>query len=552
MKIIDYFNQSPDELSLEKRIKKAGSLILMGSMLIPVGLGVLSQEVNAMPYVQKKQEQKIKKEDQKKKKKDNWFQRRIKAWADILGIETEYPNPETYMTKEKYEEMQKQKEQRRAERAKKLVIADKHTLNPPDFDVLNRRGKVHQEYRHVTFDQSKGKKNEIVVEIPEGGKIRLVEPQKTLDGYVADIIVYKNGLKLGGKAFYDKFDFERFKVKPGTQGDFSIQLEKGEHVPKKAGMRLRYRIVRAEPMPELPGPIDLGPAIDWPEPVFPEEEPKPVFAEEKEEKKKSNSRIYLGVGIEDINDVDTPTDPQFRFWSGEIDVHMSLDEKALVHFNTIYNNHSNIFNNLWKENIDIINLRAGGIYSVAPLALGAEVSYSNVSQSNTDIWSALSHPLIKYNNNDLLFLGKAGFASKFGKDAFALLALGGAHNQSQTLEDNVTWADFKILTQSDWNYVYGGEAFIDLGRDSDSRFALFIGGKLLFFRPIDKIAECSIKPELIDGTSYNLKVIGAVKLFKNFKLGVGGVFGKDVFNYVGDYREEQKRSGIKVFGLYNF
>ena len=86
----------------------------------------------------------------------------------------------------------------------------KHVLQPVDFDVLDQYRRVFAQYRNVTYAQSKN----LTVDVPENGEIVLKNIQR-FEGFEEDLLVYDNGLVVGGHAFRNKFDFEGTGFKPG-------------------------------------------------------------------------------------------------------------------------------------------------------------------------------------------------------------------------------------------------------------------------------------------------------------------------------------------------
>jgi hypothetical protein len=136
MKTTDYFNlPSKGESNLEKKVKKASSIILASTILVPTSLGLLSQNTYAQSSETGKQEHKISIEEQKKK--EGFFKRLAKGTKYILGIEDE-KNPSEYYT----------------------------------VQVLDRNGKIVQEYKHID-DQSKlSLKN-----IPSDGMVKFIPEQ---------------------------------------------------------------------------------------------------------------------------------------------------------------------------------------------------------------------------------------------------------------------------------------------------------------------------------------------------------------------------------------
>ncbi len=134
--MIDYFNlSSKGESNLEKKVKKATSLLLAGSILVPASLGLLSQNTYAFPGETGKQEHRISIEEQKKK--EGFFQRLAKGTKYILGIEDE-KNPSEFYT----------------------------------VQVLDKNGKVVNEYKHVD-DRTK-----INLNVPKEGMVKFVPEQK--------------------------------------------------------------------------------------------------------------------------------------------------------------------------------------------------------------------------------------------------------------------------------------------------------------------------------------------------------------------------------------
>jgi hypothetical protein len=439
----------------------------------------------------------------------------------------------------------------RAERdkTKKEVAAKKYSLQPFNIDVLDSEGYLFQSYKNITYEQAK----QLVIKVPENGYIELVNPQK-IPQHIVDMMIYKNGKKLsddsGNDIFRKRIDTLEVGLKVGDEDQLFVCDE-----PHKlnSSIGLRYKVIAASRPESIPEPEDERTQVA-PEPVQPQPlQPEPAQQPQPAPVKTDISRIIVGGGIEDLHNKSINLDPDYRFKTFEANAHFSFaNEKAFAHLNAMYNNLNNIFNSLWQENINIVNLRAGGIYNLKPLAVGAEISKSSVSQVNTDVWSPTSNPFFKYNNSDLLILGKAGLSTNFSKNAAAILVMGGVHNQSQTTEDNRQYAEFALLNQNDWNYVYGGETFIDIGRDGNSTFSLYAGGSVLYFRPLNRIVEDGAKPELMDGKTINFKVLAAVKLAKNVKLGGGVTYSTADFNYKGKASESQSRSAIKLYLSYNF
>lgn len=446
-----------------------------------------------------------------------------------------------------FDDYSKKKSKKPVAQAPKSV--PKYTLKPFNIDVLDSEGNLFESYKNITYEQAK----QLVIKVPENGYIELVNPQK-IPQHIVDMMIYKNGKKLsdisGNDIFRKRIDTLEVGLKVGDEDQLFVCDE-----PYKinSSIGLRYKVIAASRPESIPEPEDERTQVA-PEPVRPRPlQPEPAQQPQSAPVKTDISRIIIGGGFEDLHNKSINIDPDYRFKSFEVNGHFSFaNEKAFAHFNAMYNHLNNIFDSLSQENINILNLRAGGIYNLKPLAVGAEISKSSVSQANTDVWSPTSNPFFKYDNSDLLILGKVGLSTNFSKNAAAILAIGGVHNQSQTTEDNRPYAEFALLNQSDWNYVLGGEAFIDLGRNGNSAFSLYAGGSILNFRPLNRIVEDGAKPELMDGKTINFKVLAAVKLAKNFKLGGGVTYSTADFNYEGKASESQSRSAVKLYLLYNF
>lgn len=118
----------------------------------------------------------------------------------------------------------------------------KDVLQPVTIDVFDKEGKFYKQYSNITFEQSLGQKNEITIEIPQGGIIKLHE-QNVIDGFVTDMMMYYQGTKLRPKASVI-IDLEDTELLPGMVGSMSFQKEKGNLISDS--MRVKYKIVQSQ------------------------------------------------------------------------------------------------------------------------------------------------------------------------------------------------------------------------------------------------------------------------------------------------------------------
>lgn len=145
-----------------------------------------------------------------------------------------------------FEEYSKKKDNK--VNAQKPIQKKAYALQPVDFDVLDQNGYVYESYRNVTSKQAK----DLSITIPEGGRIRVVDPQK-VDKYIEDIMMYdETGKKLfdnnGKSAFKDEASTKRLGLKAGNRGHMTFNLEFGLDIP--SSFEIPYEITPATPEPE--------------------------------------------------------------------------------------------------------------------------------------------------------------------------------------------------------------------------------------------------------------------------------------------------------------
>jgi len=143
-------------------------------------------------------------------------------------------------------------------------------LQPVDFDVLDQYGRIYAKYRDVTYAQSKN----LTVYVPVDAKIVLRNIQ-SIDGFVEDIMVYYNGLVVGGHAFKEGFNFKGRSFKVGDEPETSIQLE--DRTEFAGAIRFGIRMVPSpEPEPQSEPKPRRERTVRIYEPVEERLEPSPV------------------------------------------------------------------------------------------------------------------------------------------------------------------------------------------------------------------------------------------------------------------------------------
>lgn len=439
------------------------------------------------------------------------------------------------------------------------VLVNENSLNPPTLRIYDKNGNFFNE-ETITYDLSINRDYHILV--PEGGIVELWDPQER-GNHEADMIFYHDGRKLNGAT--QKFQFGKgFNV--WDTGDLSVQLEDDDDTP--ASIRFGWRIVASPPGLEDVYEKESREYEPREEKVYAQEE-EPTSQEEPKDKPpkppiENIYRLKASFGTEDANFPNEEGEgPAFRMFSSHYDFDASFKGKALVHINFINNSHTNVYNSRNEEKFRVSNVRAGVLY--APLGsiiisptIGAEFSKSKVTQSNTDINNPNIDPHVKIENGDLFLLAKLGLTTGFGDTAIGVLAVAGGHNQSRIRRDNyITYSNFKILEQSDWNQAYGLEAFIDVGRSKDSNFSMFLGGRYMFHKPLSQMIKGNeaINPPLVDAgyfefdkLSHSLsgKAMIAYQIAHPFSLVAEGNYTSYTMKYLGG--GEASHSGFAFRG----
>lgn len=439
-------------------------------------------------------------------------------------------------------------EEKKPSNLEKKVNINQTSLNPPTIRVYDEYGNLFNE-ETITYELSINRDYHLLV--PERGIVELVNPQERGE-YEADMTFHHDDRKLGNAT--QKFEFgDGFKAY--DTGDATVQLEDEDDVP--ASIRFKWRMVHTPPPPEDVYDVETEEDVSVPkqepsEPEKPKEKPPKAPIE-------NIYRMKVSLGSEDANFINEGAeDPAFRLFSSHYDFDASFKGKALVHVNFIYNSHTNTFNTRHEEKLRIINFRGGVLYApLVPFTIGAEISSSKVTVSNTDINNPNIDPHISLEDHDKFYLAKLGLTNGFGNTAIGVLAVAGAHNQSKIRRDNyIPYSNFRILEQSDWNQVHGLEAFVDIGRGKDSDFSLFLGGRYLFHRPWSQMVEedWTIKPPLVDAGlfefdklshSLSAKALLAYQIKHPFSLVLEGNYTSYTMKFLDDYLEKHDGVGIR-------
>ncbi len=456
-----------------------------------------------------------------------------------------------------------------SKKEKKKADVKKYELQPVDINVYDKDGSFYRSYKNISAEKSKS----LTIKIPEGGRVELLTksnyPECIIDMMIKEDVKDQakpqrlTNPRTNGYAFQEYMDISSLGLKAGTKGNVDFLLEPIRidlGLPRQLkSITVDYEIIQRLPaQPKQTAPDKPEQTASY-KPRAPGKKRQPDMEEEnkqfvprgqprgrskKEHGRQGNdlSRIILGIGTEDIGQGDKSFD------SFEADAYLSFNEKSLLHFNAILNHLNNPLDECAEENVNITNLRAGGLFSpVKGPVLGFEGSYSS-SNRTINFYSPFILPQSAGSNSNLFLLGKAGFTNGFGRNTIALLGVGGIQSQKKTLYDECRYV---CGEQDGLNLVYGGEAFIDLGRDKKSKVALYFGGNMLFFKPLGHQDAESIGT-LTNGMAYNIKAMAHVKVSGNIKLGFMAGYGKSDFTYGLHHKVEQDRTSIKGSLIFDF
>ncbi|MBN2459332.1 hypothetical protein JXB28_03535 [Candidatus Woesearchaeota archaeon] len=129
------------------------------------------------------------------------------------------------------------KSERKADAKVKTV---RYVLPPVTIDVFDSQGNFYKQYSNITYDQSLGQKNQITIEIPQGGIIKM-QHVPPINGIVTDLMIYDSlGKKLRPRAS-EKIDLETHELQPGDNPSLSINGELGDYINES--MRVGARII---------------------------------------------------------------------------------------------------------------------------------------------------------------------------------------------------------------------------------------------------------------------------------------------------------------------
>jgi len=481
-------------------------------------------------------------------------------------IPLHFQNPSNLYAQSQENEQKKQSSffEEYSKKEKKKADVKKYELQPVDINVYDKDGSFYRSYKNISTEKSKT----LILKIPEGGRVELLTKSNYSECKI-DMMIKEDAKgqekprrftnpRTQGYAFEEYIDTSQLGLRAGTTGNLDVILEPIKHdvgIPLQLkSLTVDYEIFErlppAKPKQASPGQPQRGLQPDMEEEnrqFVPRQKPKGKKNEKREGKKEgkqefSLSRVILGIGTENISQVDKD------FSSIEADAYISPNTHALLHGNVILNHMSRPLDECARENVNITNLRAGGLYNLGKIfTIGAEVSHSSVNRI-INFYDAFLMPQSAGSNSNTFILGKAGLGNGFGKNAIAVLAIVGIQSQQKILYDE---CGDVFGERTDRNRVLGVEGLIETGRDGKSKVTFTMAGSWLKFKPLGN-QDPESRYTMNNGEAWNIKALAAVKVFDNFKVGAMAGYGESKFTYGLHHNITQDRTSIKLIGVYNF
>jgi hypothetical protein len=500
MKMIDYFNLSPKgESNLEKKVKKATSLFLAGSILVPASLGLLSKNTYAHPQETAKQEQKINKEEQKKKPSITTQKKDYTIYPLDVWVGDEY---------------------------KKLKHGD--TIEVP-FDKTV----------YIKPQSKNGLTTEILLKLQDKNVILNDNYQTDNQGY----IVHRSGPKVGKRV---KIGDERFDL-----GEYGIMLHEKVNVETTFETEielLQTNLTIAERTPpSVPAPIPEQPVVTE-APIEPPWNPEKTYPSRIHEKKKKHKEPKPETNPEEgLTILYLLGGKVARNFSGTCKDDVSLDFTSL----RAAVEHAPNSKVLMTGNVDadvdfkrdpcdthvksFTSVKLGALFKPNGVPFGAGIGAGAEMQKNKT--EERYYPsYFSVNSNNYFAEGKAGFMTPFNKDvAMYLMATAGINYHTENNEFMEAGYGYdKIPLFSEWSWNYGVEGKLSIGRKKGP-VSLDVAGKWIKQTPmgsnINGVDSDIYRPELGHLESWMASAMLSGRIMKNLSVTVGLGKGESKASY---------------------
>lgn len=569
--MIDYFNLPLEgESNLEKKVKKASSLMLAGSILVPASLGLLSQNSYAYPGETGKQEHKISIEEQKKK--ESFFQRLAKGARYIFGMEDE-KNPSEFYTVQVLDKNEKVvQEYKHIDTNSKLkiknipengmlkFISEKKQATQPQTQAQEKKTAVPVPKKDYTIypldvwvgdeysEQYMKLKNGAEIEVPYG-KTVFIKPQKT-DGLTTEVMLLfpQKNLNLNDKYYTDdkgyiihrtgplagqrviikneRIDLEEYGIRPLEE----IFVDDTYETKTRLLQTVRIKLRRGpEPVPEQPVVTEETIEPPWnPEPTYPSKihEKKKKHKEPKPEAKPEEglTLLYLLGGKVERN------------FSGTCKPDVSLDFTSLRAAVEHAPNNNLLLTASVDADVDFkrdpcdthvksfTSVKLGAIFKPDGVPFGAGIGAGAEMQKNKT--EERYYPsYFSVNSNNYFAEGKAGFMTPFNKDvAMYLMATAGMNYHTENNEFKEAGYGYDVIPLlNEWSWSYGAEGKFSVGRTGP--VSLDVAGKWSKQTPmsstIHEIDSDVYRPELGHLESWMASAMLSGRIVKNLSVTVG-------------------------------